>query len=130
MTLRHTYVCDSHYLKLRHLKFSLALMPVLKQKLSGHLLAKSHRYISTWSYEKGVSKHFVQFSQPPLSNSFFTVLFANVFFLVCFVARYLCRSGIRLYYYLTSPHPLRIVFSLPTILSFNTSDSYLKSARA
>ena len=60
----------------------------------------------------------------------FTVLFAYVvsFFFACFVAGDLCRSGCRQNYYLTPP-TLPIFF--PTHNSFfNTSDSYLKSARA
>ena len=43
---------------------------------------------STWSYENRVGKHLCNFSQLPLSNSLFTVLFADVGFLfACFVVR-------------------------------------------
>ena len=47
------------------------------------------------------------------------MLFAYVsFFFVCFVVRYLCRSGCRQNYYLTpSLPPLPIFLLLPTILS-------------
>ena len=33
-------------------------MPVFKRKLSGHLLAKSHRYTYTWIFENRVSKKY------------------------------------------------------------------------
>ena len=44
---------------------------------------------STWSYENRVGKHLCNFSQLPLSNSLFTVLFADVgfFLLVLYVVR-------------------------------------------
>ena len=68
-------------------------------------------YISTWSYENRVTKHFV--------------IFLNFHCLiVCLVVSDLCRSGCRQNYYLTPPPPpLPIVF--PTHNSFfNASDSY------
>ena len=61
--------------------------------------------------------NFCNFSQLPLSNSLFTVLFAYVFFFAWFVVRDLCRSGCRQNYYLAPPPPPRLpIFSLPTIL--------------
>ena len=59
--------------------------------------------------------NFCNFSQLPLSNSLFTVLFAYVFFFAWFVVRDLWRSGCRQNYYLAPPPPLPI-FSSPTIL--------------
>ena len=98
-------------------------------------LDHSHSFNSTWSYENRVSKHFVIF------RHMFTVLFFDICLLCCllmsvfsscFVAMDLCRSGCRQNYYLTfppTPPPFRFVF--PTHNSFfDTSDSYLKSARA
>ena len=54
--------------------------------------------ISTWNYENRVRKHFVILSQLPLSNSFFTQLFACLLlllFVVRFVVKDLCRSGFK-----------------------------------
>ena len=54
--------------------------------------------ISTWSYENRVRKHFVILSQLPLSNSFFTQLFACLLlllFVVRFVVKDLCRRGFK-----------------------------------
>ena len=71
----------------------------------------------------------------------FTVLIAYVALFVCvcvcvcvcvacFVVRDLCRSGCRQNYYLTPSTPSAPYFFFPTHNSFfNTSDSYLKSAR-
>ena len=62
-----------------------------------------------------------------------TVLFAYVVFFLfaSFVAKDLCTSGCRQNYYLT-PHPVPLLpIFFPTHNSFfNTSDIYLKSARA
>ena len=62
---------------------------------------------------------FCNFSQLPLSNSLFTVLFAYFVCFACFVVRDLCRHGCRQNYYFTSPPPP------PHNSLFNTSDSYL-----
>ena len=54
--------------------------------------------ISTWNYENRVKKHFVILSQLPLSNSFFTQLFACfllLLFVVRFVVKDLCRRGFK-----------------------------------
>ena len=95
-------------------------------------LDHSQSFNPTWSYENRVSKHFVIFRNFPclITWHMFTVLFAYVvsFFFACFVARDLCRSGCRQNYYLTPP-PLPIFFRTHNSF-FNTSDSYLKSARA
>ena len=67
-------------------------------------------YLELW---KPGQQTFCNFSQLPLSNILFTVLFAYVLFFVflaCLVVRDLCRSGCRQNYYLP-PHS-----SLPTIL--------------
>ena len=66
-------------------------------------------YLELWKPGK---QTFCNFSQLPLANSLFTVLFAYVFFFACFVVRDLCRSGCRQNYYL-SPLP---IFLLSTIL--------------
>ena len=68
----------------------------------------------------GLANNF--FSQLPVSNSLFTVLFAYVvLFLACLVLRYFCRSGCRHNYYLPPPSPY--FFSTHNSF-FNTSDSY------
>ena len=87
---------------------------------------------STWSYENRVSKHFVNLSQLPLSNSLFTVLFAYVVVFACFVLSDLCRSACRRNYYLTPPPPSlpHYFFVLTHSSLFNTTDSYLKSVHA
>ena len=67
--------------------------------------------ISTWSYENRVRKHFVILSQLPLSNSFFTQLFACLLlllFVVRFVVKDLCRRGFKknfANFYLPAPPP-------------------------
>ena len=67
--------------------------------------------ISTWSYENRVRKHFVILSQLPLSNSFFTQLFACLLlllFVVRFVVKDLCRTGFKRTFetvYLPPPPP-------------------------
>ena len=84
----------------------------------------------------GLAK-FCNFSQLRLSNSLTYVycvacLCVCVFF-ACFLVRDLCRSGCRQNYYLTPPPlpPASPDYFFPIHISFfNTSDSYLKSARA
>ena len=74
--------------------------------------------------------HICNFSQLPLSNSLtyvYCVGWLCRFFFACFVARDPCRSRCRLNNYLTPSLP---IFFLTYNSFFNTSDSYLKSARA
>ena len=52
------------------------------------------------------------------------------FYLAYLVVRDLCRSGCRQNYYLTPPPPPLLIFFPVHNSFFNTSDSYLKSARA
>ena len=59
-----------------------------------------------------------------------TVLLAYVVFFACFVVRDLCRSGCRQNYSLPPPPPPPDFFFPTHNCFFNTSDSYLKSARA
>ena len=68
-------------------------------------------YISTWSYENRVSKHFVIFFNFPCLIAWILRCFLMCFFFACFVVRDLCRSGCRQNYYLTPP-PASI-FSYP-----------------
>ena len=68
-----------------------------------------------------------------LSNSLFTVLSGYVvfFFFACLWLGICVEVELdRMTILPPAPPPLSVFFSLPTILSFNTSDSYLKSTRA
>ena len=95
---------------------------------------KNNIYISTWSYENRVSKHVVIFLNFPcliacllcclLMSLFF--VFLLVFWLGICVEVELDKVTILS----PPPRPRLRIFSLPIILSLNTSDSYLKSARA
>ena len=81
-------------------------------------------YISTWSYENRVSKHFVIFLNFPC----LIVWHMSTLFLACFVVRDLGRSGCRQNYYLNLPLPSWF-FSLPTILSL-TQVTVIRNQRA
>ena len=76
-------------------------------------------YKSTWSYENRVSKHF--FSQLPLSNSLFTLLFAYVVFFWLVLWFGICVEVDVDRITILPPFPI----FFPTHNSFfNTSDSY------
>ena len=82
-------------------------------------------YKSTWSYENRVSKHF--FLNFSFSNSLFTVLFAYVVFFWLVLWFGICVEVDVDRITILPPFPI----FFPTNNSFfNTSDSYLKSARA
>ena len=105
-----------------------------ERSVPGNVLSVDHHvkniiYISTWSYENRVSKHFViSLNFPCLTACLLCCLLMSIF--TCFVVRGLSRSGCRQNYYLIPLHP-SLFFVVPTHNSlFNTSDSYLKSARA
>ena len=83
-------------------------------------------YKSTWSYENRVSKHF--FSQLPLSNSLFTLLFAYVVFFWLVLWFGICVEVDVDRITILPPFP---IFSLPTILSLTqVTVISLKSAGA
>ena len=67
------------------------------------LVMYSTRFISTWSYENRVSKHFVIFLNFPCLIACLLCCLLMLLFLACFVVRDLCRSGCRQNYYLTPP---------------------------
>ena len=102
---------------------------------TNNLLDHSQSFNSTWSYENRVSKHFVIFRNFPclIAWHMFTVLFAYVvfffFFLLVLWLGICVEVGVDRINILPPHPPSRFVF--PTHNSFcNTSDSYLKSARA
>ena len=95
-----------------------------------HPLNQLNLYLPAWSYENRISKHFVIFLNFPCLIVCLLCCLLMSFFFACFVVRDLYRSGCRQNYYLTPPPPSPILPPSLPIPFFNTSDSYLKSARA
>ena len=97
-------------------------------------LDHSQSFNSTWSYENRVSKHFVIFRNFPclIAWHMFTVLFAYVVFFFFLLVLWLgiCVEVDVDIITILPLHPLsRFVFHTHNSF-FNTSDSYLKPARA